>query len=112
MNKSLLLLTNLAELDLSVLAIFCKLAMLFSSIFIHRLLFYPFRDSRQYFIPFFYQLEEVLGSEIAECLHWRRGALLYMYCSTVQEDKERLKRNSETFRQVHLKLLLAPIKKL
>uniref|UniRef100_T1J432 KIF-binding protein n=1 Tax=Strigamia maritima TaxID=126957 RepID=T1J432_STRMM len=27
----------------------------------------------------------LLGLEIAECLLWRRGALLYMYCATVEE---------------------------
>lgn len=46
------------------------------------------------------QLEELLGSEIAECILWRRGALLYMYCSTIQEDGARLQRQLEEYREV------------
>ncbi|KAJ7335024.1 hypothetical protein JRQ81_012965 [Phrynocephalus forsythii] len=30
----------------------------------------------------------VLGVELLECLYWRRGALLYMFCHTVKERKE------------------------
>ncbi|XP_064626468.1 RAB7A-interacting MON1-CCZ1 complex subunit 1-like [Lineus longissimus] len=30
------------------------------------------------------QAKDVLGDEIYECLLWRRGALLYMYCSIIQ----------------------------
>ncbi|XP_052774282.1 RAB7A-interacting MON1-CCZ1 complex subunit 1-like [Mya arenaria] len=33
--------------------------------------------------------EELLGNEIGECLLWRRGALLYGYCATIQGDEER-----------------------
>ncbi|KAH0627913.1 hypothetical protein JD844_008481 [Phrynosoma platyrhinos] len=30
----------------------------------------------------------VLGTELLECLYWRRGALLYMFCHTVKGRKE------------------------
>jgi len=46
------------------------------------------------------RLEELLGSEIAECALWRRGALLYMYCSTMQEHSDRKQREFEHYRQV------------
>ncbi|XP_076462823.1 RAB7A-interacting MON1-CCZ1 complex subunit 1-like [Babylonia areolata] len=29
---------------------------------------------------------ETLGEEVAECVHWRKGALFYMYCHTLQSD--------------------------
>lgn len=32
-----------------------------------------------------HQQDFVLDTEVQECLHWRRGALLYMYCHTVGE---------------------------
>ena len=35
------------------------------------------------------QSKDILGDELLECLYWRRGALLYMYCSTVCEDEKR-----------------------
>ncbi|KAH9487714.1 hypothetical protein Btru_069471 [Bulinus truncatus] len=31
---------------------------------------------------------EILGPEILECLHWRKGALLYMYCHTLYSKSE------------------------
>ncbi|XP_032225842.2 RAB7A-interacting MON1-CCZ1 complex subunit 1 isoform X3 [Nematostella vectensis] len=40
---------------------------------------------------------EALGVEVLECLHWRRGALMYMLCHTIYEDQERLKHNTATF---------------
>ncbi|XP_042308590.1 UPF0600 protein C5orf51 homolog isoform X2 [Sceloporus undulatus] len=30
----------------------------------------------------------VLGTELLECLYWRRGALLYMFCHTIKGRKE------------------------
>ena len=39
----------------------------------------------------FLQLVDILGSEITQCLSWRRGALLYMYCKTVVDDSHRTK---------------------
>lgn len=32
---------------------------------------------------------EVLGSEILECIHWRKGALMYMYCHTLNSKPEK-----------------------
>jgi len=32
---------------------------------------------------------EVLGTDLVECLYWRRGALFYMYCHTLFNDNER-----------------------
>lgn len=29
-------------------------------------------------------LLECLGAELVECIHWRKGALLYMYCHTIE----------------------------
>eukprot|EP01118_Nematostelium_gracile_P006753 TRINITY_DN2178_c0_g1_i1.p1 TRINITY_DN2178_c0_g1~~TRINITY_DN2178_c0_g1_i1.p1 ORF type:complete len:192 (-),score=49.86 TRINITY_DN2178_c0_g1_i1:353-928(-) len=37
-------------------------------------------------------LNEVLGAELAEVIHWRKGALAYMVAATVQNDKERQKK--------------------
>ena len=31
----------------------------------------------------------LLGNDLSECLHWRLGALLYMYCHTVMESERR-----------------------
>lgn len=34
----------------------------------------------------------VLGLEVLECLYWRVGALLYMYCYAVYSNEERRKK--------------------
>ncbi|CAL8345028.1 unnamed protein product [Lota lota] len=39
----------------------------------------------------------VLGLELLECLYWRRGALLYMYCHTLHQRKQWIKKNKDTF---------------
>ena len=44
--------------------------------------------------------EELLGNEIAECLLWRKGALLYMYCSTVRQDDDRVNKDLQDYRKV------------
>ncbi|XP_015279959.1 PREDICTED: UPF0600 protein C5orf51 homolog [Gekko japonicus] len=41
----------------------------------------------------------VLGVELLECLYWRRGALLYMFCHTVKGRKEWLMDKMETFKK-------------
>ncbi|XP_054843145.1 RAB7A-interacting MON1-CCZ1 complex subunit 1 isoform X1 [Eublepharis macularius] len=41
----------------------------------------------------------VLGVELLECLYWRRGALLYMFCHTVKGRKEWLMEKMETFKK-------------
>ncbi|NXF40528.1 CE051 protein, partial [Nyctibius bracteatus] len=35
----------------------------------------------------------ILGAELLECLYWRKGALLYMYCHTAKERSEWLREN-------------------
>ncbi|XP_006814233.1 RAB7A-interacting MON1-CCZ1 complex subunit 1-like, partial [Saccoglossus kowalevskii] len=42
---------------------------------------------------------DVLGVDIVECLYWRKGALYYMYSHTVNQDKDRVKRNLQDFTQ-------------
>ncbi|XP_045160559.1 RAB7A-interacting MON1-CCZ1 complex subunit 1-like [Mercenaria mercenaria] len=49
------------------------------------------------------RLEELLGNEIAECILWRKGALLYGFCETVHKDKERLQRGFIEYKQNLLK---------
>ncbi|XP_029640793.1 UPF0600 protein C5orf51 homolog isoform X1 [Octopus sinensis] len=49
------------------------------------------------------QVGEILGAEIYECICWRQGALLYMYCSTVNDDAERRNRTKDMFNQNLLK---------
>ncbi|XP_064477400.1 RAB7A-interacting MON1-CCZ1 complex subunit 1-like [Ornithodoros turicata] len=50
----------------------------------------------------FQTVVEGLGEELAECLEWRKGALLYMFCQTKESDDENwVDQNKETF----LKLL-------
>ncbi|KAG8598987.1 hypothetical protein GDO81_002824 [Engystomops pustulosus] len=44
----------------------------------------------------------VLDVEVQECLHWRRGALLYMYCHTVGERERWMLLDPRTFHQVSL----------
>ncbi|KGL79423.1 UPF0600 protein C5orf51, partial [Tinamus guttatus] len=39
----------------------------------------------------------ILGTELLECLYWRKGALLYMYCHTMKERSEWLKENIGIF---------------
>ncbi|KAM8961380.1 RAB7A-interacting MON1-CCZ1 complex subunit 1 [Pelodytes ibericus] len=41
----------------------------------------------------------VLEVDLLECLHWRKGALLYMYCHTVREREHWLLRNKSSFQQ-------------
>ncbi|XP_074850406.1 RAB7A-interacting MON1-CCZ1 complex subunit 1 [Carettochelys insculpta] len=45
------------------------------------------------------ELLGVLGAELLECLSWRRGALLYMYCHTVKERKCWLIENTDLFKK-------------
>ncbi|XP_076772285.1 RAB7A-interacting MON1-CCZ1 complex subunit 1 isoform X2 [Arvicanthis niloticus] len=40
------------------------------------------------------QLCDLLGDELLECLSWRRGALLYMYCHSLTKRREWLLRKS------------------
>uniref|UniRef100_A0A7M4FFW0 RAB7A interacting MON1-CCZ1 complex subunit 1 n=1 Tax=Crocodylus porosus TaxID=8502 RepID=A0A7M4FFW0_CROPO len=42
---------------------------------------------------------KVLGTELLECLYWRKGALLYMYCHAVKERGEWLTENGEWFKK-------------
>lgn len=46
------------------------------------------------------QVQSVLGLELLECLYWRRGALLYMYCHTLHQRKQWIKKNKATFLKV------------
>lgn len=46
------------------------------------------------------QLTDIIGPEMQECILWRKGALLYMYSSTVQEDIERVQKQALEFKQV------------
>ncbi|NXU94707.1 CE051 protein, partial [Xiphorhynchus elegans] len=41
----------------------------------------------------------ILGAELLECLYWRKGALLYMYCHTAKERSEWLRENIATFKK-------------
>ncbi|XP_069736243.1 RAB7A-interacting MON1-CCZ1 complex subunit 1 [Phaenicophaeus curvirostris] len=40
---------------------------------------------------------DIIGTELLECLYWRRGALLYMYCHTARERSEWLQENLAIF---------------
>ncbi|NXN91749.1 CE051 protein, partial [Rhinopomastus cyanomelas] len=42
---------------------------------------------------------DILGAELLECLYWRKGALLYMYCHTAKERKEWLQEDIAVFRK-------------
>ena len=43
-------------------------------------------------------MTEWLGEGLAECVHWRRGALMYMYIATmVQDEKHVLGMLSQSF---------------
>ncbi|CAM4557534.1 unnamed protein product [Lepidochelys olivacea] len=44
-------------------------------------------------------LHGVLGTELLECLSWRRGALLYMYCHTVKERGCWITENTDLFKK-------------
>ncbi|XP_004448272.1 RAB7A-interacting MON1-CCZ1 complex subunit 1 [Dasypus novemcinctus] len=41
----------------------------------------------------------LLGDELLECLSWRRGALLYMYCHSLSKRREWLTRKSRLLKQ-------------
>ncbi|KAM9509798.1 RAB7A-interacting MON1-CCZ1 complex subunit 1 isoform 1-T1 [Guaruba guarouba] len=41
----------------------------------------------------------ILGAELLECLYWRKGALLYMYCHTAKERSEWLRENIAIFKK-------------
>ena len=38
------------------------------------------------------QLIQLLTLEVVECVHWRVGALLYMYCHTIRGKPERVEK--------------------
>ncbi|XP_076353474.1 RAB7A-interacting MON1-CCZ1 complex subunit 1-like isoform X1 [Tachypleus tridentatus] len=42
-------------------------------------------------------VEEIIGIEQVECLHWRKGALLYMYCNIRTQDKTWIKNHQDEF---------------
>uniref|UniRef100_A0A8V0YG10 F-box protein 4 n=1 Tax=Gallus gallus TaxID=9031 RepID=A0A8V0YG10_CHICK len=41
----------------------------------------------------------ILGTDLVECLYWRKGALLYMYCHTAKERSEWLRGNIALFKK-------------
>ncbi|NXK00289.1 CE051 protein, partial [Corythaixoides concolor] len=41
----------------------------------------------------------ILGADLLECLYWRKGALLYMYCHTAKERSEWLQEHIATFKK-------------
>ncbi|KFQ66218.1 UPF0600 protein C5orf51, partial [Phaethon lepturus] len=41
----------------------------------------------------------VLGAELLECLYWRKGALIYMYCHTAKERSKWLRENIAIFKK-------------
>ncbi|NXJ69549.1 CE051 protein, partial [Rostratula benghalensis] len=41
----------------------------------------------------------ILGAELLECLYWRKGALLYMYCHTAKERSQWLRENTAIFKK-------------
>ncbi|NXR13774.1 CE051 protein, partial [Semnornis frantzii] len=41
----------------------------------------------------------ILSAELLECLYWRKGALLYMYCHTAKERSEWLRENITIFKK-------------
>ncbi|KAM9367371.1 RAB7A-interacting MON1-CCZ1 complex subunit 1 [Phaethornis superciliosus] len=45
------------------------------------------------------ELINIFGAELLECLYWRKGALLYMYCHTVKERSEWLRENIAIFKK-------------
>lgn len=49
------------------------------------------------------QIVDILGAEIYECVRWRQGALLYMFCDTINRDDNRRETNKECFLQNILK---------
>ena len=53
---------------------------------------------------------EILGKDFVECLHWRKGALIYMYCSTLQEQKERIQADLTHYLQVDIKSIVSTFK--
>nr|XP_054763986.1 RAB7A-interacting MON1-CCZ1 complex subunit 1-like [Lytechinus pictus] len=56
---------------------------------------------------------DILGKDYVECLHWRKGALMYMYCNTLYEQTERVRDELTQFMQCleegvrHLESMLA-----
>lgn len=46
-----------------------------------------------------YKSGQILGSDILECLFWRRGALFYMYCHTLFNDPQRRQLDTTHIRQ-------------
>ncbi|PKU41856.1 hypothetical protein llap_7831 [Limosa lapponica baueri] len=46
----------------------------------------------------------ILGAELLECLYWRKGALLYMYCHTAKERSEWLQENIAVFKKIDVQL--------
>uniref|UniRef100_A0A803YBD9 Uncharacterized protein n=1 Tax=Meleagris gallopavo TaxID=9103 RepID=A0A803YBD9_MELGA len=42
----------------------------------------------------------ILSTDLVECLYWRKGALLYMYCHTAKERSEWMRGNIALFKKV------------
>ncbi|KAK6178730.1 hypothetical protein SNE40_011245 [Patella caerulea] len=38
-----------------------------------------------------------LGEELLECIYWRKGALYYMYCKTIENDKDRINKDIQQY---------------
>ena len=48
---------------------------------------------------------DLLGDELLECLSWRRGALLYMYCHSLTKRRDWLTRKSSLLKKVKRQIL-------
>lgn len=45
---------------------------------------------------------DCLGHELVECINWRKGALLYMLCSTINGDSNREDQINDEFYMVKI----------
>jgi len=73
----------------------------------HKNNFVDFVDEKRKIIA---QVKELIGSELCEVLHWRKGALFYMFIATIisnhREDELELKMMEECIKELELMLMV------
>lgn len=81
---------------------FCEISIFNCSIFWNLIFFFFYRHEISFssYVFVVFQHCDLLGDELLECLSWRRGALLYMYCHSLTKRREWLTRKSSLLKKV------------
>lgn len=91
---------------------YCEMSVFNFSVFWNlTLIFCRHQISLLSYVSVVFQHCDLLGDELLECLSWRRGALLYMYCHSLTKRREWLTRKSGLLKEVkrHSSFLIVDI---